>query len=67
MEMEWRCALETRGIDYIHPVALADPRAVAPPEPLRAKHFGGLRFAIREHEKRLAAEGLQQSEPDPGN
>ena len=37
---EWRCALAARGLDYIHPVPLVDPRTMPPPPELgQAKHF----------------------------
>jgi serine/threonine protein kinase len=40
VEREWRAALKVRGIDYIDPVPLADPKAVPPPPELAgALHF----------------------------
>ena len=39
VEMEWRCALETRGIDFIDPVPLVSPEVVPPPPELGVKHF----------------------------
>lgn len=40
VEREWRCALAARGLDYIHPVPLVDPRIVPPPPELgQTKHF----------------------------
>jgi hypothetical protein len=40
VEREWRCALAARGVDYIHPVPLVDPRSVPPPKELgQTKHF----------------------------
>ena len=40
VEREWRCALAARGLDYIHPVPLVDPRTVPPPRELsQTKHF----------------------------
>jgi hypothetical protein len=53
VEMEWRCALAARGLDYIHPVPLADPRIVPPPEELHSRHFSGTWFILREYEKRM--------------
>jgi hypothetical protein len=53
VDMEWRCALAARGLDYIHPVPLADPRVVAPPEELRSKHFSSTSFLVREYEKQM--------------
>jgi hypothetical protein len=57
VDMEWRCALAARGLDYIHPVALADPRIVPPPDALRSKHFSSVSFAVREYEKRIGHGG----------
>ena len=39
VEREWRCALETKGIDFIDPVPLVAPEIVPPPPELAAKHF----------------------------
>jgi hypothetical protein len=50
-DMEWRCALAARGLDYIHPVALVDPRTIPPPRDLMAKHFKDLKRALIEYEK----------------
>jgi hypothetical protein len=54
VEMEWRCALAARGIDYIHPIALVDPELVPPPSELAARHFGDplLRVLIAEEDRR---------------
>ena len=52
VECEWRCALAARGLEYIHPVALVDPRVVPPPLELRAKHFNDpLRSAIAQEDQ----------------
>jgi hypothetical protein len=51
VDMEWRCALAARGLDYIHPVALVDPRTVPPPSELMAKHFNDLKRALIEYER----------------
>jgi hypothetical protein len=53
VDMEWRFALASRGLDYIHPVPLADPRVVPPPHELSSKHFSDLSFIVREYEKRI--------------
>jgi hypothetical protein len=53
VEMEWRCALGTRGLDYIHPVPLVDPRKVPPPSELQGKHFFDPTFIVREYEKQF--------------
>jgi serine/threonine protein kinase len=39
---EWRFALDRRGLDFIDPVPLVDPRQVPPPEELKSKHFNDL-------------------------
>lgn len=43
VEKEWRCALESRGCEYIHPIPLCDPTVVPPPKELAAcLHFDDL-------------------------
>jgi hypothetical protein len=37
--MEWRTALDMRGIEYIEPVPLVSPEEVPPPEELSELHF----------------------------
>jgi hypothetical protein len=39
VEQEWRCALETRGLDFIDPFPLVDPKLAPPPPELASKHF----------------------------
>jgi hypothetical protein len=39
VEKEWRCALSTRGEEFIDPVPLVSPEEVPPPEELSKKHF----------------------------
>jgi hypothetical protein len=39
VEKEWRCALKTRGINFIDPVPLVSPEKVPPPPELAEKHF----------------------------
>jgi len=39
VEKEWRCALETRGSDFIDPMPLVTPDEVPPPSELAHKHF----------------------------
>jgi len=54
VEKEWRCALEARGIDYIHPVPLSDPHQVRPPRELaRHLHFEDLTRIVLEYERVL--------------
>jgi hypothetical protein len=45
VEKEWRCALKTKGLDFIDPVPLSS-KIITPPPELEAKHFynGILRF-----------------------
>jgi serine/threonine protein kinase len=51
VEREWRYALAARGLDYVHPVPLADPRTLPPPRELQEKHFGGTLFLLQQYEK----------------
>jgi len=39
VEKEWRCAYDTRGLEFIDPVPLVSPREVPPPSELASKHF----------------------------
>lgn len=39
VEKEWRCALSTRGLDFIDPVPLSPPDVAPPPPELAGKHF----------------------------
>ena len=39
VEIEWRCALEARGLDFIDPVPLVSPSKVPPPRELASRHF----------------------------
>lgn len=47
VEKEWRCALETRGLDFIDPVPLVSPEQVPPPSELASKHFNDWTLAFR--------------------
>ncbi|QDU18946.1 Hsp70 family protein [Urbifossiella limnaea] len=47
VEQEWRCALDTRGRDFIDPVPLAPPDQVAPPPELAGMHFNDWTLAFR--------------------
>jgi len=47
VEREWRCALTTKGVDFIDPVPLVSPDEVAPPEELSGKHFNDWILAFR--------------------
>ena len=50
VETEWRCALASRGLSYIHPVTLVDPRVVPPPAELAAKHFNDPKRMLIDYE-----------------
>jgi len=39
VEKEWRCALRTRGLEFIDPVPLVSPEQVPPPSELSSIHF----------------------------
>jgi hypothetical protein len=42
VEKEWRLALDLRGLEYIDPVPLVDPRESPPPKELASLHFNDL-------------------------
>jgi hypothetical protein len=39
VDLEWRCALATRGLEFIDPVPLVTPDVAPPPPELAGKHF----------------------------
>lgn len=43
---EWQYALKEKGLDFIHPIPLAPPDQVPPPEELRSKHFNDIILAV---------------------
>jgi hypothetical protein len=45
VDREWRIALQMRGIEYIDPVPLSDPRVSPPPKELASLHFNDLYVA----------------------
>ena len=47
VEKEWRCALGSRGEEFIDPVPLVSPDEVRPPDELRKKHFNDWILAYR--------------------
>ena len=52
VEREWRYGLLKRGIDFIDPVPLVDPREVPPPQELAShKHFNDWTLAYLAYEK----------------
>jgi serine/threonine protein kinase len=46
VEREWRYALKLRGLDFINPLPLEDPRGVPPPAELSSKHFNDMLLAF---------------------
>jgi serine/threonine protein kinase len=46
VEREWRYALKRRGLDFINPLPLEDPRVVKPPAELSSKHFNDMLLAF---------------------
>lgn len=52
VEMEWRCALNSRGIEFIDPVPLVSPEEVPPPKELSGKHFKDWVLAYRRRSPR---------------
>jgi hypothetical protein len=53
VEREWRYALEQRGLTFINPLALEDPRLAAPPTELGSKHFNDMLLAFIAQEEAL--------------
>jgi hypothetical protein len=47
VEKEWRCALQSRGGDFIDPVPLESPETAPPPAELASKHFNDWTLAFR--------------------
>jgi hypothetical protein len=45
VEKEWQLALDTRGIEYIDPVPLTDPKDTPPPKRLSKLHFNDFYLA----------------------
>ena len=51
VEREWRYALRRRGLEFINPLPLEDPRLVEPPTELRSKHFNDVILAFIKSEQ----------------
>ncbi len=51
VEREWRYALREKGLDYIHPIPLVDPRNAPPPRELASRHFNDLLLAWLNHQQ----------------
>jgi len=45
VDKEWRLALELRGLNYIDPIPLVEPRESPPPQELASLHFNDLYLA----------------------
>lgn len=56
VEREWRQAIDTRGIEFICPIPLEDPRFAEPPAELADLHFNDWCLAIIQSEKVAAQE-----------
>jgi len=55
VEKEWKYGLTEKGLDFIDPVPLVDPRKVPPPDELgMSKHFNDWTLAYLEYEKSLS-------------
>jgi len=52
VDLEWRYALEYRGLDYIHPVPLVSPKEAPPPKELEALHFNDIYLALMNSSRR---------------
>ncbi len=51
VEREWKLALMKRGIDYIDPVPLSDPRDAPAPKELSSLHFNNKYLALIKYEQ----------------
>jgi len=56
VEREWRYALSEKGLDYIHPIPLVDPRSAPPPRELASRHFNDLLLAWLNNHKPATGE-----------
>ena len=54
VEKEWRFALQEKGLEFIHPVPLADPRLVPPPAELARLHFNDIFLMCLNYAKNLS-------------
>lgn len=55
VEREWRYGMDVKGLDFIDPVPLVDPRKVPSPKELaETKHFNDWTRAYIEYEKSLS-------------
>jgi hypothetical protein len=63
VEREWRYALKVRGLDFINPLPLEDPRNVNPPAELSSKHFNDMLLAFIKVEDAYRASKQASSQP----
>jgi len=55
VEKEWKYGLTKKGLNFVDPVPLVDPRKVPPPDELgKSKHFNDWTLAYIEYEKSLS-------------
>ncbi len=57
VEREWRRAIDTRGLGFICPIPLEDPRFAKPPAELSELHFNDWCLAIIQSEQAMASDG----------
>jgi hypothetical protein len=51
VEKEWRCAYESKGLDFVDPIPLESPVLAPPPPELASKHFDdALLYVLRDYE-----------------
>jgi len=62
VEKEWRCALETKGIEFIDPVPLVSPDLAPPPAELGAIHFNDWHLAFMSRPRPAAVEAKPAGE-----
>ena len=60
VEREWRRAIDTRGVGFICPIPLEDPRFAQPPAELAELHFNDWCLAIIQSEQAMASDGGYQ-------
>jgi hypothetical protein len=59
VEKEWRCALSSRGVEFIDPVPLQPPELAPPPPELASKHFNDWVLAYMREQKRAFADASE--------
>jgi len=61
VEREWRRAIDTRGVGFICPIPLEDPRFAKPPAELAELHFNDWCLAIIQSEQAMASDSSNQT------